>query len=278
LAVAIRETRAEKEGRSSACLFPVVESASVSARSVGGLPFITDAPTSEANYVEVSAARYYGLLREFQAAKIAAKALLLEEVIQNTTLPIVIDLLGAYHAETHAKPASVQLDEPGLERAFERLGMWGGPYSSRQGIRDEWDFWRQQGLNGISWLLGKVRHENGNETMNAVANVLANMGTSALSTILGHLQANPSPDQAYCLLDALSRLEPQKETDANRIAIIISKYVGVSDPDLRLAAVTATSVLPSASALEILDFALVAETDSTVRGIIHDEIRERRRG
>jgi hypothetical protein len=276
--LAIKETAAETEQRQRACLFLDSESLAVGSSSVGELPFSLGLQDTTALYQDLFAARYYALVRELEAQNVAAKACVLDDSVF-TTIPNLFDLFAKYPVQAVTVQFPAQTDgmefEKEFENAFDRLGLWGGPYSSRQGIMSQWDFWRRQGPKGTAWLLNKVRHDNGNETVNAVSNVLANIGPAALPTILTYLQRNPSSDQARCLLDALSHLGPQETTDADQIARVIERFINSTDSDLRLSAIAATSVLPSLLAIQILTSAFTAETDSTVRGIIRDEIRER---
>jgi hypothetical protein len=249
MAVAIRESRAETEERLPLSHLPDI--ASQRERF----------DNSDELIWKLESVRFAAKLAEFQRKK-------------GTTLPAA-EFLGTFPVPVPHVETRFQCDENELERAYDRLGLWAGPYSSRSGIKSELDFWRASGRQGVSWLIQRTRSESGNDTLNAVANVLSNLGTTALSTILGYLQAHPTPDQAYCLLDALGRMGRQSQDVADRVAVTIMRYIAQRDLDLRQAAVSATSALPPANALEILRSALVTETDPTITEIIREEIEER---
>ena len=249
MAVAVSESPAETEKRMAVSLFP--DAASLRERS----------DNSDELIRKLESAQFAAKLAEFKFKK-------------GTTLPAA-DFLGTFPVLIPHVEARFQCDEKELEKAYDRLGLWAGPYSSRSGIKSELDFWRASGRQGVSWLVQRICAESGNDTLNAVANVLSNLGTTALSTILGNLQAHPTPDQAYCLLDALGRMGRQNEDIADRVAVTIMRYIAQSDLDLRQAAVAATSALPTANALEILRSALDTETDPTITETIREEIEER---
>lgn len=246
--VAIRQPRAETEDRTAALL-----------RSVG--------PAIERLGVDRDK-----LIRDIVSARSSA-VLAAYQLREGTTLPAAeaFEVLLPPNAEATGSADT----EKGFERAYARLGLWAGRYSSRSGVKSEIDFWKASGREGASWLAQRIRTESGNDTLNAVANVLSSLGNTALSMILGYLQANPTPDQAYCLLDALGRMGRQCDTASGRTASIIERYLSHRDPDVRQAAISATAALPRAKSLEILRSALASEHDPAVTKGIREEIADR---
>jgi hypothetical protein len=275
MAVAIRDWIEDRERLMLMPPFPEAETSGTTTDAFSDLSAYIDFPRRGGDYGDLLENPYLGLTPRFAGGGVIATAILLDER-RNTTLPIFIDLPGPCLDKETVAGIRDSRNELKYEEAFERMGLWGGPHSSREALEKQWEFWREQGSRGSAWLLEKVGRENGNESMNAAANVLANMGPDSGSLILQHLRGSLSVEQAYCLLDALARLGPQAGAVEGEFADLLRLYLLDEDIDLRLAAVTATSALSPRLALEILDLALAEEEDSDVRRAISDEIRNRR--
>ena len=125
------------------------------------------------------------LIRELVSARSAARLMAYERE-KGTTLP-TREASGIFIVPR--VELVFRRDEEEFETAYDRLGVWAGPYSSRSAIKSELDFWRASGAQGASWLVQRIRNESGNETLNAVANILSNVDTTSLSVVLGTLQA-----------------------------------------------------------------------------------------
>jgi hypothetical protein len=274
MAVAIRQSATNKID--FGLLFPKAENQAQNfetTRNISEAPVFKEILGFVALYNHLPASPRHELIRELDSAQFA-------ETIRNylnrkRALPTVADVLGTFPVLIPYRQTAFPFDARSLEKAFRRMATSTAFSSSRRDMSADLKVWRASGLQGVYWLLEKIRHETGNETLNAVANILSSLGDSALPPMVRLLQAQPAPDQAYCLLEALARFGEQNGSVVDEIASAINKYINSTDLDLRQAAVSATSALPSKNALEILRAAVRVESDATIREFIGDEINER---
>ncbi len=165
--------------------------------------------------------------------------------------------------------------ETTFDMAFKKFGSWKGPFASKVGTDSEIDFWRRAGLRGIYWLIGRARTEHDNETLDSVATVLSNLGLPAREAITGNLEAQPTVDQAICLLKAIAQMRFETGREYERIVHIMRRYLTHPDPDVREAAISATSALRADDARDVLRGALRNENDAFLRDSINDELKGR---
>src|SRR5206468_7253848 len=124
-------------------------------------------------------------------------------------------------AETAPGPTS----ETKFDLAFKKFGSWKGPFTSKAGTDSEIDFWRRAGQQGIYWLIGKTRIEHDNETLDSVATVLSSLGLPAIEAITGKLEAQPTVDQAICLLKAIGQAHLEFGRGYERIVHVMRRYL-----------------------------------------------------
>jgi hypothetical protein len=276
MAVVIKESPAEMQKRldASYCLFPDTEVRSEISEIIYGNPHLKYLQrSSQAVYAPLSIPLRPEITRDLDLARIAA--MFVQYQRKNDTFSTTTDLLENLPLSLPDQEIFLPLHETELERAFQRLGAWDGPFTSKLGSRNELRFWTNRGSQGIVWLLNRFGSETGNETLNAVSHLLSQLGPVAETSILRFLQTDLRSDQAYCLLDALSRMGPRSGNSVGRIAGTLKRYIENPDIDVRQAAVSATSILPAVNALEILRIATISETDSTIQKAIREEISAR---
>jgi hypothetical protein len=160
-----------------------------------------------------------------------------------------------------------------LYDAYEKIGVWNGPYSSRDGAAAEIEFWRSRGLMGLFYLIGRVRRESDTQTLNTVAAVMSELGPARLPVLLRNLEFRPSPRQAFCLLLAIGWMSG-KATGAvgKRTAGVIARYLQHPDSDVREAAAAASQILQPQNAIGVLRLAATSETDPIVLAAINEAI------
>jgi hypothetical protein len=165
--------------------------------------------------------------------------------------------------------------ETKFDLAFKKFGSWKGPFTSKAGTDSEIDFWRRAGQQGIYWLIGRTRTEHDNETLDSVATVLSSLGLPARKAIIRNLEAQPTVDQAICLLKAIRQSHLEVGRGYERIVHIMRRYLTHPDPDVREAAISATNALLAEDARNVLRGALRNENDPFLRDLIDDELKGR---
>lgn len=266
MAMAIRESGSSRENKYGIERFPL-----------GDYPKPGQIPSTDLMEICVGAPDdvvILGLLPAEQSRLLANR--LAEGLSWGATLLPVVDTASTFPLLVSVGEVPQSSLDKQFEDAYENFGIWKGPYASRTGNKSQIEFWKRAGYEGIYWLIRRIRGEGGNETLNAVASVLAKLGPSALSAILGTLETRPTTDQAYCLLRSIGRMGPQANIFSHRLASTIEKYIDHPDADVREAAVSATSALPAAKAIQVLRTALAQETDAGIAEFIEEEIEERK--
>ncbi len=188
------------------------------------------------------------------------------------SVPRVVDTLPLFLAAetTHGPTIETKFD-----LAFKKFGSWKGPFASKVGTDSEIDFWRRAGQRGIYWLIGRTRTEHDNETLDSVATVLSKLGLPAREAITRNLEAQPTVDQAICLLRAIGHVHLEVGRGYERIVQIMRRYLTHPDPDVREAAISATTALLAEDARNVLRGVLRNENDPFLRDLITDELKGR---
>jgi hypothetical protein len=143
-----------------------------------------------------------------------------------------------------------------LEAMYQKIGWWKGPNATTEARTLVCDFWRGQGDQGHRWLVSRLRPEWHIDLLDGVANILAQIGDSAIPPILDELERQPSRDQAEALLKALGWLgEDGKGASpplVARLGVVLATFLGGDDPGPREWAARAARLLPREQAVTLL--------------------------
>ena len=159
---------------------------------------------------------------------------------------------------------------------FNEIGRSGGAHADPAQRSGEYRFWQQLGAAGARWLIQRVEHAKTLTQAWGIADVLASIGPPAIDPISESLAANPSEELADVLLSAfggmsLARVEPWADDITGNLRVFLRH----PDDAVRSKAVAATSILPAAAAVMILQDRRRDETDDNVLTAIDDEIERR---
>ena len=170
------------------------------------------------------------------------------------------------------------LDPEVAERHYLALGSWKNPESVRRAARD---FWGASGMEGIHWLVSRLRDEVQIEAIHAASSLLAGLGEAAIGPAVEELANDPAPDQALALLNALGSLgeaESSPTLEGALAELVLADFLQHDDPDLREAAAEALRLLPPERAVHWLTHRLRDEADAGVREAIELELSRHRPG
>jgi hypothetical protein len=157
------------------------------------------------------------------------------------------------------------------EQRFRGLGNWknaAAPEAARE-------FWRTAGVEGIEWLVRRLRSERHVEVLHDAAALLADLGRGSIGPVLEELVSDPAPDQALALLRALGWLGESRDRPTLEGAqgeLTLAEWLQHGDPDIREAAARAMRLLRPERATHWLSMRQCVEPDAGVREAIDDEL------
>ncbi len=177
-------------------------------------------------------------------------------------------------------PAEAALPrEDSLEAMYQKIGWWKGPNATPEARTLVCDFWRDQGDQGIRWLVSRLRPEGHIDLLDGVASILAEIGATVITPVLDELERQPSRDQAEALLKALGWLGEEGNAasppSVARLGLVLATFLSGDDPGLREWAARAARLLPTERAVGLLRSLLDAEPDADVRNAIQDTVAAR---
>jgi hypothetical protein len=173
-------------------------------------------------------------------------------------------------------PPGPPAKDEGLEAAYHQIGWWKGPEGSRERRRENQTFWAGVGEKGIRWLVARLRQERNIEVLNAAASLLASLGAVVVTPILDELSMRDLGDNGIALLGALGKISPTiGRSNFTRLFNTLRRYLNHPLLELREAAALATAILPADRAVQLLQDAFRAETNSVARETLREEIAER---
>jgi hypothetical protein len=165
-----------------------------------------------------------------------------------------------------------------FENVYRRINWYKGQYATPAARKHVRNFWVHSGRTGAEWLVKRLERETHLELLEGVADILAEIGTLGVPSILHALDKKPRRDRTEFLLKALGWIGSNRSFDADfhpRLEQLISSYLRDEDPDIREAACSATEILPAESAIRLLREQLERERDGDVADIIRESIEER---
>lgn len=190
-----------------------------------------------------------------------------------------MNLMPTHHDESGAAGLAAgpsdRMPAEGFEEEYQKIGWWKGPHATREARASQHEFWKARGLEGIRWLVRRLRHEWHIDAMHGAASLLADLGESIIVPVFEELAQNPSHDQALCLLWALvslSESSPSLRIEAGPPAPILAGWLEDADPDIREAAAEALRLLGPERSARWLEQRLLDETDGDVRRTIEREL------
>jgi hypothetical protein len=157
------------------------------------------------------------------------------------------------------------------EQRFRGLGNW---KNAAQGEAAR-EYWRTAGVEGIEWLVRRLRSERHVEVLHDAAALLADLGRGSIGPVLEELACDPAPDQALALLRALGWLGETSERPTLEGAqgeLTLAELLQHGDPDIREAAACAMRLLRPERAAHWLSMRRRVEPDANVREAIDDEL------
>src|SRR5271157_1840143 len=77
--------------------------------------------------------------------------------------------------------------EDSLEAMYQKIGWWKGPNATAEARTLVCDFWRDQGDQGLRWLVSRLRPEGHIDLLDGVASILAQIGDTAIAPVLDEL-------------------------------------------------------------------------------------------
>jgi hypothetical protein len=163
-----------------------------------------------------------------------------------------------------------------LEGAYQAIGSRRNGLTAVESAGREKAFWQRAGLNGVYWLLSRLRRETDTQVLRSSAVLLSELGERAINPVLLVLDSPWIEPQAHCLLTAVGWMN----CTLNRSQVACLKKVvarGLRHPnvDLREAAVSASTLLPAQDAVTVLRDALQGEMDDLVLELLSEAIGER---
>jgi hypothetical protein len=168
-----------------------------------------------------------------------------------------------------------------FEEEYQKIGWWKGPEATREARASQHEFWRTRGLQGVRWLVRRLRQEWHIDAMHGAASLLADLGESIIVPVFEELARDPSRDQALCLLWALVSLSESSSTlriEAGTSESILADRLQDYDPDIREAAAEALRLLGPERSVRLLEQRLRGETNVDVRTTIERELTRQRAG
>jgi hypothetical protein len=168
--------------------------------------------------------------------------------------------------------AGVSLTIEAAETHYQGLGRWRGRATSPDAQEESRRFWRESGLAGVRWLVGRLRDELHDDRLRGTAATLADLGSVSLGPILEALRDEPTTDQALALLWALGWLGDRQETEDMRAELILVQYLFDENAELREASARAMRLIPPHRAKRWLTRRLRDESGREVRLSIEDEL------
>jgi len=166
--------------------------------------------------------------------------------------------------------------EESLEAMYQEIGWWKGPNATAAARTLVYDFWRDQGDQGLRWLVSRLRPEGHIDLLDGVASILAQIGDTAIPLVLAELERQPSRDQAEALLKALGWLGEQGNAasppSVTQLGLVLATFLSGDDPGLREWAARAARLLPRERAVGLLGGLLNAEPDADVRHAIQETV------
>lgn len=160
---------------------------------------------------------------------------------------------------------------PPFEAMYDALGKRQGSQASQMYRSQLQEWWIQMGPIGALWLCERLRTDHFVERQSDAINVLAALGTEAISPIIATLDESPSEFQAEALLEAVKWLE-SPDAFIPQLRRILARYLEHRSADIRVAAAKATQLLPPTLATSILRRALAHEDIGEVREEIEDQL------
>ncbi len=147
-------------------------------------------------------------------------------------------------------------DREEYEKLYGQLGWWKGPFATSQARNSTRDFWINKGAAGAEWLAERIRSETHPDALEAVGNLIADIGCAAIDPIIRKLQHETTRDQSEVLLKALGWIENTHDAPAVDLELgekTLEKYFVDQDADIRAAAYAATRILPRDRAIARLN-------------------------
>jgi len=198
-----------------------------------------------------------------------------EKTIARTDAVLKLDRDEVTAADVRAAQGTVCCEDS-LETMYQKIGWWKGPNATAEARALVCDFWRRQGDQGLRWLVSRLRAEWHIDLLDGVANVLAQIGDTAIAPMLDELERQPSRDQAEALLKTLGWLGEQgiaaSPSLVERLGLVLAMFLRRDDPGLRERAVRAARLLPRERAVGLVAGLLNAEPDVDVRHAIEETV------
>ncbi len=196
-----------------------------------------------------------------------------------------INLILTHHDESGAAGLAPSPGGPvppaGFEEEYQKIGWWTGPYATPEARESRREFWRSSGMDGIRWLVRRLRQERRIDVLDDAASLLAELGEFILIPAFEELARSRSRDQALCLLWALVSLSesaPTLRIEAGPSEPILAARLHDDDPDIREAAAEAMRLLGPERSARWLEQQLRDETNDEVRQTIERELARSRAG
>ena len=198
-----------------------------------------------------------------------------EKTIDRTDALLKLDRDDGTAADVPPAQAAV-CSEDSLEAMYQKIGWWKGPNATAEARTLVCDFWRDQGDQGLRWLVSRLRLKGHIDLLDGVASILAQIGDTAIPPVLDELERQPSRDQAEALLKALGWLGERGNAASPplvaRLGLVLGKFLRGDDPGLREWAARAARLLPGERAVGLLGELLNAEPDADVRHAIQETV------
>jgi hypothetical protein len=198
-----------------------------------------------------------------------------EKTIDRTDALLKLDQDDVTAADVPPAQAAVCCEDS-LEAMYQKIGWWRGPNATAEARTLVSDFWRDQGDQGLRWLVCRLRPEWHIDLLDGVASILAQIGDTAIPPILDVLDRQPPRDQAEALLKALGWLGEQEKAASpalvERLGLVLATFLGADDPGLREWAARAARLLPREQAVGLLEGLVNAEPDADVRHAIQETV------
>jgi hypothetical protein len=184
---------------------------------------------------------------------------------------------GGPSTESQESGADLRFTLEAAEAHYRPLGRSKGDLAAGAVQDAAREFWQSAGERGARWLVRRLRRESQVEALHAAAARLSNLGPAAVAPIAEELGNDPTPDQAWALLQALgwmgeSSSSPRLE-DA-LLGLILRKFLAHPHPDVREAAARAMRLLPPEQATHWLRQREREENDPDVVQTIEEELTE----
>ena len=198
-----------------------------------------------------------------------------EKTIDRTDALLKLDRDDVTAADVPPARAAVCC-ENSLEVMYQKIGWWKGPHATAEARTLVYDFWRDQGDQGLRWLVSRLRPEGHIDLLDGVASILAQDRRYCNPPVLDELERQPSRDQAEALLKALGWLGEQGKAASPplvaRLGLVLARFLGGDDSGLREWSARAARLLPRERAVGLLLGLLNAEPDADVRHAIQETV------